>query len=173
VCLMSDETKAERQPQNRAIDFLVIVDNESRLPIPYAFVERFGIEPGDSVIFLDSGNDVEFIVRVLRSSYAGALAGTFGTTYENVAYVRTERAAWDVVNQGAESAALNELTLQFIYSQLLGDLTRHFGSFRNARLWFETRQPSLDNRTPLDVIEIGKQEAVIGLVHMITSLSRD
>jgi len=41
--------------------------------------------------------------------------------------------------------------------------------FEIARLSFETPQPSLGGRTPLDVIEAGNQDAVIGLVLMIDS----
>jgi bifunctional DNA-binding transcriptional regulator/antitoxin component of YhaV-PrlF toxin-antitoxin module len=77
------------------IDCLVIVGAENGLTIPEPFAERFGIEAGRPLIFVDSGSDEEFTVRVVRATYAGALTSVFGTTEENVAYVREERASWD------------------------------------------------------------------------------
>jgi hypothetical protein len=56
--------------------------------------ERHRIAPGQQLIIVDGVNEDEFIVRVVRSSYAGALAGVFGTTEQNVAYVRGERESW-------------------------------------------------------------------------------
>jgi bifunctional DNA-binding transcriptional regulator/antitoxin component of YhaV-PrlF toxin-antitoxin module len=170
---MSDDADRAKSRAKPLIDFLVMVDNKNRLPLPATFAERFGIEPHGVVIFADSGSDVEFTVRVIQSSYAGASAGIFGSTEENVAYVSRERDVWDLLSEPVDAADLNDLAQQFIYAKILGDLTRHFGSFRNARMWFETRQPSLDDRTPLDVIEAGEQDAVIGLAHMITSIAPD
>ena len=149
------------------------VEIENRLPVPSNFAERFGIEPGVDVVFIDSGRDGEFKVRVLRSSYAGALAGVYGTTEENVALVRSERDPWGLLPVAFEANPPDEIEQQFIYAKLLSDMTCHFGSFRVARLWFETRQPALGGKTPLDIIESGNRDALIGLAHMITSLSPD
>jgi bifunctional DNA-binding transcriptional regulator/antitoxin component of YhaV-PrlF toxin-antitoxin module len=77
------------------IDFLVTVGAENGITIPEPFADRFGIEPGRALVFVDSGSDDEFTVRVVRPTYAGALAGVFGTTEENVDYLRGERAGWD------------------------------------------------------------------------------
>jgi bifunctional DNA-binding transcriptional regulator/antitoxin component of YhaV-PrlF toxin-antitoxin module len=168
---MSDEQKHHEAQRSPAIDFLVTVEAENRLPIPESFAERFGIEPGVSVFFVDSGSDAEFTVRVMPSTYAGALSGVFGTTEENVGYVRRERDTWDLLPLAFGTTQADEFEQQLIYAKLLGDMTHHFGNFRTARLWFETRQPSLAGQTPLDVIEVGNPDAVIGLVHLITSLA--
>jgi bifunctional DNA-binding transcriptional regulator/antitoxin component of YhaV-PrlF toxin-antitoxin module len=170
---MSDDDKHETARRKPLIDFLMTVDSENRLPIPQIFAENFNIEPGALIIFVDSGKDVEFTVRVLQSSYAGALTGVFGTTEESVTYVREERDSWNALEERLQSAALDDLAQQFIYAELLGNLTRHFDSFRTARLWFDTQQPALDNKTPLTAIEAGDHDAVIALAHIIASLSPD
>lgn len=71
------------------------VRTKNQMTIPQPVAERHGIEPGQRLLVVDSGIEGEFTVRVIRSSYAGALAGLFGTTKQNVAYVRGEREAWD------------------------------------------------------------------------------
>jgi bifunctional DNA-binding transcriptional regulator/antitoxin component of YhaV-PrlF toxin-antitoxin module len=68
---------------------------KNQVTIPQLVAERHGIEPGQRLVIVDTGAEAEFTVRVIRPSYAGALAGIFGTTEENVAYVRGEREAWD------------------------------------------------------------------------------
>jgi bifunctional DNA-binding transcriptional regulator/antitoxin component of YhaV-PrlF toxin-antitoxin module len=93
---MSDDQRHRSSQRPTEIDFVVTVEGENRLTIPGTFAERFRIEPGVNVVFMDSGEDSEFTVRVIPSSYAGALAGTFGTTEQNVAYVHGERASWEV-----------------------------------------------------------------------------
>jgi bifunctional DNA-binding transcriptional regulator/antitoxin component of YhaV-PrlF toxin-antitoxin module len=71
------------------------VRDKNQMTIPRQVAERHGIEPGQRILFLDEGRDGEFIVRVLRSSYAGALTGIYGnTTDEAVEYVRHEREDW-------------------------------------------------------------------------------
>jgi bifunctional DNA-binding transcriptional regulator/antitoxin component of YhaV-PrlF toxin-antitoxin module len=74
------------------------VEDNNRLPIPEPFAKRFAIEPGIVVIFVDSGRDNEFTVRVMKSSYAGALAGVFGSLEETAAYIEEERASWDALD---------------------------------------------------------------------------
>ncbi len=49
-------------------------------------VERFGITEGQRIVIVDVGDKDRFVCRLIRPSYAGALAGMFGTTEENVAY---------------------------------------------------------------------------------------
>ncbi len=71
------------------------VRDKNQVTIPRQVAERHGIEPGQRILILDTGNDDEFVVRVVRRTYAGTLAGVFGTTDQNVAYVRGEREAWD------------------------------------------------------------------------------
>jgi hypothetical protein len=65
-----------------ALEIEAIVRTKNQVTIPLAVAERHGVED-------------EFTVRIIRPSYAGALAGIFGTTEENVAYMRGEREAWD------------------------------------------------------------------------------
>jgi bifunctional DNA-binding transcriptional regulator/antitoxin component of YhaV-PrlF toxin-antitoxin module len=92
---MPDDQSSTRPTE---IDFLVTVGAENRLTIPEPFAERFGIEAGRALVFIDSGNDDEFTVRIVRLTDAGALTGVFGTTEENVAYVRGERATWEALD---------------------------------------------------------------------------
>ena len=71
------------------------VRTKNQITIPQPVAERHGIEVGQRLVIVDSGVEGEFTVRVIRPSYAGALAGVFGTTQQNVAYVPGEREAWD------------------------------------------------------------------------------
>jgi AbrB family looped-hinge helix DNA binding protein len=70
------------------------VRDKNQITIPRPVAERHNIEPGQRIVIVDTGAGDEFVVRVLRPTYAGALTGIFGTTDENVAYVRDEREAW-------------------------------------------------------------------------------
>jgi bifunctional DNA-binding transcriptional regulator/antitoxin component of YhaV-PrlF toxin-antitoxin module len=92
---MSDDQGQQGSKRPTEIDFLVTVGAENDLTIPEPFAERFGIEAGRALVFIDSGSDDEFTVRVVRPTDAGALTGVFGTTEENVAYVHGERASWE------------------------------------------------------------------------------
>jgi AbrB family looped-hinge helix DNA binding protein len=78
-----------------ALEIEATVRTKNQVTIPQAVAERHGIEPGQRLVIVDSGVEDEFTVRVIRPSYAGTLAGVFGTTEENVAYVRGEREDWD------------------------------------------------------------------------------
>jgi bifunctional DNA-binding transcriptional regulator/antitoxin component of YhaV-PrlF toxin-antitoxin module len=71
-----------------------VVRAKNQVTIPQIVAERHAIEPGQRLVIVDRGIDDEFTVRVIRTTYAGALAGVFGTTDENVAYVRGEREDW-------------------------------------------------------------------------------
>jgi len=71
------------------------VRTKNQVTIPQPVAQRHGIEPGQRLVIVDSGAEDEFTVRIIRPSYAGVLAGVFGTTEQNVAYVRGEREAWD------------------------------------------------------------------------------
>jgi bifunctional DNA-binding transcriptional regulator/antitoxin component of YhaV-PrlF toxin-antitoxin module len=71
------------------------VRTKNQMTIPQPVADRHGIAPGQRLIIVDGENEDEFSVRVIRPSYAGALAGVFGTTEQNVAYVRGERKDWD------------------------------------------------------------------------------
>jgi bifunctional DNA-binding transcriptional regulator/antitoxin component of YhaV-PrlF toxin-antitoxin module len=94
---MSDDQGQQSSKRLTEIDFVVTVGAENRITIPEPFAGRFGIEPGRALVFVDSGSEDEFTVRVVRPPNAGALTGVFGTTEENVAYVRRERAGWEAL----------------------------------------------------------------------------
>jgi len=71
------------------------VRDKNQMTIPRQVAERHRIEPGARVIFLDQGRHGEFTVRVLPSTYAGALTGVYGnSTDDAVEYVRNEREDW-------------------------------------------------------------------------------
>ena len=78
----------------RIIEIEAIVRAKNQITIPMAIAERHGIQPGQRLVIVDAGDGDEFTVRVIRQSYAGALAGIFGATNENVDYVHDEREAW-------------------------------------------------------------------------------
>jgi AbrB family looped-hinge helix DNA binding protein len=77
------------------IEIEATVRMKNQITIPQAIADRHGIEPGQRLVIVDTGLDNQFTIRVIRPSYAGALAGIFGSTEENVAYVRRERGDWD------------------------------------------------------------------------------
>jgi AbrB family looped-hinge helix DNA binding protein len=70
------------------------VRDKNQVTIPRQVAERHRIAPGSKVVIVDRGEENEFLVRVIPQSYAGALAGVFGTTAENLEYVRGEREDW-------------------------------------------------------------------------------
>ncbi len=68
---------------------------KNQLTLPEAIVKRWRVEPGDRLLFLvDDGQPDEVRLRRIRHSYAGALAGVYGTPDEAAAYIRDERASW-------------------------------------------------------------------------------
>ena len=67
--------------------------SRNQLTLPNDIVEAAGINEGDSfVVELEPGDPDVVILRRVRSSYAGALAGLYAPTDE---YVEGERAGWD------------------------------------------------------------------------------
>jgi bifunctional DNA-binding transcriptional regulator/antitoxin component of YhaV-PrlF toxin-antitoxin module len=75
-------------------EIVATVGENSQLVVPSQIAERYKIEPGQRLVIIDHGNDDEFVVRIIRSTYSGALTGVFGTTEQNIAYVRGERETW-------------------------------------------------------------------------------
>jgi bifunctional DNA-binding transcriptional regulator/antitoxin component of YhaV-PrlF toxin-antitoxin module len=64
--------------------------------VPDSIVKRLGLKAGDRLVFLVEEGD-EGIVHLhrVRESYAGALAGVYGDTPEEIAaYLEEEREAW-------------------------------------------------------------------------------
>jgi len=73
----------------------MILRERNQVTLPAQAVEQFGLHPGDRVVLeLVEGQETA-IVRPLRRSYAGALAGVYGTPEQVAAYVTGERRAWD------------------------------------------------------------------------------
>lgn len=68
---------------------------KNQMTIPQQIAERHNIAPGQQLVIVDGPSKDEFTVRIIRSSYAGALAGVFGTTEQNLEFVRSERKSWD------------------------------------------------------------------------------
>lgn len=69
----------------------------NQVTIPEEIVERLRAEPGDRIVFeWDEENPRRAQIRIVRRSYAGALAGVYGRTPEEVdAYLRGERESWE------------------------------------------------------------------------------
>jgi antitoxin component of MazEF toxin-antitoxin module len=66
-----------------------------QMTLPEAAARQLGVEPGDRlVIELDDERPGELRLRPVRRSYAGALAGVFGTAGEAKRYLQEERASW-------------------------------------------------------------------------------
>jgi bifunctional DNA-binding transcriptional regulator/antitoxin component of YhaV-PrlF toxin-antitoxin module len=78
------------------LEIPAVVRAKNQLTIPQAIAQRHGIEPGRRLVVVDTGDADEFVVRVVRKSYAGALTGVYGNTPEEIAaYIKGERDAWD------------------------------------------------------------------------------
>jgi bifunctional DNA-binding transcriptional regulator/antitoxin component of YhaV-PrlF toxin-antitoxin module len=66
----------------------------NQLTIPDAIVREAGIEPGETfVVELEPGEPDTLLLRRMRTSYAGALRGLWGSDAD--AYLDAERNAWD------------------------------------------------------------------------------
>ncbi len=75
--------------------FEATVRDKSQVTIPREVAERHKLQPGQKLVIVDDTDQPgQFVVRVIPRTYAGALAGVFGTTDQNVAYVRHEREDW-------------------------------------------------------------------------------
>ncbi len=69
---------------------------KNQITFPDVIVKRLGLREGDRFVFAvdDSDRDVVRLHR-LRESYAGALAGVYGSTPQEIAdYLDGEREAW-------------------------------------------------------------------------------
>jgi AbrB family looped-hinge helix DNA binding protein len=71
------------------------VRDKNQVTIPREVAERHKLQPGQKLVIVDDTDQPgQFVVRVIPRTYAGSLAGVFGTTDQNVAYVRREREDW-------------------------------------------------------------------------------
>jgi bifunctional DNA-binding transcriptional regulator/antitoxin component of YhaV-PrlF toxin-antitoxin module len=74
------------------LEIPAVVRAKNQLTIPQAIAARHGIEPGRRLVVVDTGEEDQFVVRIVRKSYAGALTGVFfSSTDENVAFIRRMR----------------------------------------------------------------------------------
>jgi bifunctional DNA-binding transcriptional regulator/antitoxin component of YhaV-PrlF toxin-antitoxin module len=79
-----------------SLEIPAVVRGKNQITIPQAIAERHGIEPGRRLVIVDSGDDDQFVVRVVRKSYAGILPGVYGKTdEERAAHLRELRQDWD------------------------------------------------------------------------------
>ncbi len=69
---------------------------KNQITLPAEIARALEASPGDRLVFtVDPDAPDTAVVRRIRDSYFGALAGTYGTTHEEVLdYVRTEHASW-------------------------------------------------------------------------------
>jgi len=91
--IMLDNQAAGRSAMT-TLEIEATVRDKNQITIPRPVAERHNIEPGQRIVIVDTGADDEFVVRILRPTYAGVLTGMFGTTDANDAYVQAEREAW-------------------------------------------------------------------------------
>lgn len=70
---------------------------KNQMTVPDTLAERLNLHPGDRlVLWVQEGvdGDLEIRARPLRTSYAGALRGVYGTAEESAKYLADERASW-------------------------------------------------------------------------------
>lgn len=91
------QAKGQAAKQNRTIlQDEAELRPKNQVTMPRAVVQALGLQPGDRLLFeTREGEPGEVRVRRPRESYAGALAGTYGSEEETVEYLQAEREAWD------------------------------------------------------------------------------
>jgi len=69
---------------------------KNQITLPADIAKALGVEPGDRLLFsVDPGNPETAVVRRVRESYLGALAGAYGADHNDLLeYVRTEQQGW-------------------------------------------------------------------------------
>ena len=69
---------------------------KNQITLPAEIARALEASPGDRLLFtVDSDAPDTAVVRRIRDSYFGSLAGTYGSTHEEVLdYVRAEHASW-------------------------------------------------------------------------------
>lgn len=69
---------------------------KNQITVPRQVAQALGLHTGDRIVFeIREGERNEVRVRRIRESYAGALAGTYGSAEEAEEYLQAEREAWD------------------------------------------------------------------------------
>lgn len=69
---------------------------KNQLTLPEAIADVLEVEPGDAVVF-ESDPATPGLVQLhrIRTTFAGALAGVYGTPTEIADYLDEERSAWN------------------------------------------------------------------------------
>jgi bifunctional DNA-binding transcriptional regulator/antitoxin component of YhaV-PrlF toxin-antitoxin module len=68
---------------------------KNQLTLPEPIADALDAQPDDVLVFeADPSQPGVAQVHLVRSHFAGALTGTYGTTEEVLAFLREERAAW-------------------------------------------------------------------------------
>jgi bifunctional DNA-binding transcriptional regulator/antitoxin component of YhaV-PrlF toxin-antitoxin module len=70
---------------------------KNQVTLPAEMARALGAIAGDRLLFTIDANDPNaVVVRRIRESYFGALAGAYGTTHEDqLAYARAEQDGWN------------------------------------------------------------------------------
>jgi antitoxin component of MazEF toxin-antitoxin module len=69
--------------------------SSNELTLPEDVMRSLGLRPGDRVVFeVDDAHPGSVRLRPIRRSYAGLLAGVYGSPGEVDDYIRGERASW-------------------------------------------------------------------------------
>ena len=79
-----------------AIDIEVRLRAKNQLTLPVEVAHALDVGPGDRLILeVSAANPGCAVVRPVRDSYYGALAGMWGGHEEILAFVREEQASWE------------------------------------------------------------------------------
>jgi AbrB family looped-hinge helix DNA binding protein len=69
---------------------------KNQITLPKRVADALGVHAGDRLIFVVDEDDPDVVhVHRLPDSYAGALAGVYGSPEEVRAYLQAEREAWN------------------------------------------------------------------------------
>lgn len=80
----------------RATQTKVRIRRKSQVTLPEQIVRQLDLKPGDELMVAVDHEEPDVIrLRRLHRSYAGTVAGVYGTADEARAYVRGERKAWE------------------------------------------------------------------------------
>jgi bifunctional DNA-binding transcriptional regulator/antitoxin component of YhaV-PrlF toxin-antitoxin module len=70
---------------------------KNQVTLPERVLQHLGAGVGDRLVFEAAPDDPDsIVVRAIRRSYAGTLAGVYGRSHQEIrAYLRDEHEAWD------------------------------------------------------------------------------
>lgn len=82
-------------PQDAELTDFQSYQTKNQVTVPKPIVDAVGLAPGDRLLFIVSAENPDVMqVHRIRSSYAGALVGVYGTPEEVRAFLEAEREAW-------------------------------------------------------------------------------